>query len=81
MTKDTLILYIHEKGGSPDEAALRERGRIGTAFGETLSWEYLSYVRSHPTRWDVPTRVLYGAADDLTDRGTVTAFCKRHGAG
>lgn len=62
------------------ETELQERERIETAFGETLSWEYLSYVRSHPTCWRVPTRVLYGAADDLTDRETVTAFCQHHGA-
>ena len=54
-----------------DEEKLRERGEIQTAFGETLSWDYLSYVRRHPVRWDVPTRILYGSRDKLTSRETM----------
>lgn len=30
------------------ENELRERGEAPTSFGETLSWEYLSYVRDNP---------------------------------
>lgn len=63
---------------SADE--LREKGTIETAFGETLSWEYLCYVRRHPIRWDVPTHILYGAQDNLTDLKTITAFANSHGA-
>lgn len=62
------------------EDKLREKGRIETTFGETLSREYLSYVRSHPISWDVPTEILYGGQDNLIDRDTITAFAKRHGA-
>lgn len=63
------------------EAELRAAGEIETAFGETLSWEYLCYVRRHPVRWTVPTEILYGGRDNLTDRDTVTAFALAHGAG
>ena len=45
------------------EADLKEQGSIETDFGETLSWEYLSWVRNHPASWDVPTSILYGSAD------------------
>lgn len=62
------------------EDALREKGTIETTFGETLSWDYLSYVRSHPIVWNVPTLILYGGRDDLTDRATVTAFADTHAA-
>lgn len=62
------------------EDALREMGTIETAFGETLSWEYLSYVRSHPVCWTVPTEILYGGQDNLTDLETITAFAESHGA-
>lgn len=63
------------------EADLREQGTIETAFGETLSWDYLCYVRSHPLPWTVPTEILYGGQDHLTDRATITAFAQAHGAG
>lgn len=62
-------------------AQLEEKGKIETAFGETLSWEYLRYVREHPIRWTVPTEILYGGRDDLTSRETVTRFAARIGAG
>lgn len=63
------------------EEALRAQGEIETAFGETLSWEYLSYVRAHPLQWNVPTEILYGARDELTTLETVSAFARRTGAG
>ena len=62
------------------EDELREKGRIETAFGETLSWDYLCYVRSHPIRWTVPTEILFGGQDYLTDRETIAAFADSHGA-
>lgn len=62
------------------EDDLREQGTIETTFGETLSWEYLSYVRSHPIAWTVPTEILYGGRDHLTDCETVTAFASAHNA-
>ena len=62
------------------EDELRERGVIPTAFGEDLSWEYLSYVRSHPVKWDAPTRILYGSLDAMTPYETVRAFAEEHGA-
>lgn len=63
------------------EPELREKGTIETAFGETLSWEYLRYVRSHPLRWNVPTEILYGGRDHLTSRETIAAFASAHRAG
>ena len=62
------------------EAELAEKLEIPTTFGETLSWEYLSYVREHPISWEIPTRILYGEKDDLTSMETITAFAKRNNA-
>ena len=62
------------------EDELRRRGEIPTAFGETLSWAYLSYVRAHPLRWRVPTAILYGGRDSMTSRETVGSFAQRTGA-
>jgi alpha-beta hydrolase superfamily lysophospholipase len=61
------------------ETQLKREGQIITGFGETLSWEYLSYVRSHPiTNWNMPTSILYAGQDNLTDRITVDDFVKQH---
>ena len=62
------------------EPELKEKGEIPTQFGETLSWDYLRYVRTHPMRWKVPTRILYGEHDNLTSLETVSAFAQRTGA-
>ena len=62
------------------EQVLAEKQEIATDFGETLSWEYLCYVRKHPIIWNVPTYILYGEHDNLTSIETVSAFAKRHHA-
>lgn len=33
------------------EEQLWEQKEIQTSFGETLSWDYLCYVREHPITW------------------------------
>ena len=63
------------------EAELEAKSVIPTAFGEDLSWEYLTWVRSHPIKWSVPTRILYGSRDELTDCDTVRRFAEVHGCG
>lgn len=62
------------------EKELCEKKEIKTAFGETLSWKYLCYVREHPVRWTAPTEILYGANDRLTAYDTVLNFSKETGA-
>lgn len=62
------------------EDNLHEHGEIPTAFGETLSWAYLSYVRTHPVIWNIPTQILYGELDNLTAYKTISAFAERHDA-
>lgn len=59
---------------------LAEKQEIPTAFGETLSWRYLTYVQAHPIAWRVPTRILYGEHDALTDFTAISAFAERTGA-
>lgn len=62
------------------EWELAEKGELPTDFGETLSWAYLCYVRAHPIDWRVPTRILYGAQDNLTSLETISAFAGKLGA-
>lgn len=63
------------------EQELRDKREIQTDFGETLSWEYLDYVRNNPIKWDAPTEILYAGNDDLTSRQTVDSFIESHNAG
>ena len=63
------------------EDELKSKKEIPTAFGETLSWEYLCYVRRHPIEWNIPTCILYGGKDHLTSRKTMSEFAEKQGAG
>ena len=56
---------------------LKEKKEIQTTFGETLSWEYLCYVRENPITWTIPTHILYGEKDNLTSHETISKFAKQ----
>lgn len=60
------------------EKELYEKKEISTDFGETLSWQYLCYVRENPISWNVPTEILYAGNDNLTSRQTVERFVHNH---
>lgn len=62
------------------EDELWNKKSIETPFGETLSWEYLCYVRENPIEWNVPTNILYGENDNLTSFETVSSFAEKIGA-
>lgn len=59
------------------EDELCEKGKIETTFGQTLSWEYLTYVKTHPLDWAVPTHILYGSRDHLTSHAAISTFAER----
>ena len=79
LNMERLILDMLGWAGATEEE-LQRRGEIVTDFGETLSWAYLRYVRSHPIQWDVPTDILYAGRDNLTSRETAEDFARRHGS-
>ncbi len=72
---EKLILDMLENAGETEED-LREKKTIVAASGETLSWEYLEYVRENTPLWFVSTDVLCGENDNISDFETVSAFCK-----
>jgi len=49
---------------------------IETSFGETLSWEYLCYVRENPIDWNTETHILYAGNDNFTSFETISEFAK-----
>ena len=76
---ERLILDLMRRDGVTEER-LRAEGRIRSSFGEELSWDVLCDIRDHPPQWDVPTAILYGGRDALTDRETVARFAAAHNA-
>lgn len=62
------------------EKELMERHEIATDFGETLSWEYLCYVRENRIKWNIPTCILYGEKDNLSSYETISRFSVQSGA-
>lgn len=59
------------------ETELSTKKEIKTDFGETLSWKYLCYVRENPIVWNIPTYILYGKKDNLTNIDTISNFAKQ----
>ena len=58
---------------------LQREGEIDTPV-DPLRWDYFQYVKEHPiTRWDSPTRILYGDRDALQAETVMSAFAQRHG--
>ncbi len=73
-----LLEMINSAGITENE--LFEKGQIKTDFGETLSWDYLQYVRDNPIKWNIRTEILYAENDNLTSIETVNIFVKNHNA-
>ncbi len=76
---ERLIMDLMKESGITEEE-LKKRGTVMTESGEELSWKYLSYVRDHRVRWNVPTQILYGQYDGLVPYETVSAFAEKYGA-
>lgn len=59
------------------EDDLQQQQEIKTDFGETLSWEYLCYIRQHPIKWNIPTHIAYGEHDNFTSIETMQKFADK----
>ena len=74
-----LILNMMKAAGVSEDD-LRVKKEIVTGFGETLSWEYLQFVRDNPISWEVPTEILYADGDKLISRQSIENFIRTHNA-
>ena len=70
---EKLILDKMKEAGI-SEKNLFLRKVIHTQSGEALSWDYLAYVRNNPITWNIPSSILYGKKDNMTDVTTITGF-------
>ena len=59
------------------EEELYKKKEIKTSFGETVSWDYLTFARKNPIEWNIPTYILYGENDDLTSYETILNFTNK----
>ena len=60
------------------EQELRDRQEIATSTGETLYWDYYTYVKENPIeKWNAPTAILYGSDDNLTEKEIIKRFTER----
>lgn len=74
---ERLIEAMMRRAGVTEDRLERER-TIPTDFGQTLSWDYLQYVRRHPvTRWESPTCILCAARDELAEPAAAEDFARR----
>lgn len=66
------------KWSNVTEEQLEKQKIIKTNFEQTLSWEYLNYVRKYPIlKWKSPTNILYAQDDNLIDYCIVDNFVKQ----
>ncbi len=60
------------------EDQLRRDRIIPTDFGQTLSWDYWTYILEHSIeKWSFPTAILYGDKDHLVERESINRFVDR----
>lgn len=54
---------------------LEQEKAIETPIGQTLYWDYYSYVKENPVVvWRIPTYILYGSNDNLCEIDTIKKF-------
>lgn len=60
------------------EDRLKTEKEVSTPIGQTLYWDYYSYVKEHPiVNWNSKTSILYGSEDDTCELDVVSAFAER----
>lgn len=60
------------------EEELKTKQEIPTEFGQTLYWDYYTYVKQHPiTVWNTETHILYGSRDTMQTGDMIRTFSNR----
>mgnify|MGYP000969426755 FL=1 len=73
---ESIILNMMKCENITEDKLMSEK-EIETSFGESLSWEYLSYVRRNNIHWDIPTNILFADNDNMTSVDTMTNFANK----
>lgn len=69
-------------GFQVSEERLKEEKLIKLPIGETLDWNYYTYVKENPItfNWRPSTEILYGAKDQISERQEIDSFATRYKA-
>lgn len=79
VSMQALIEGMMASAGVTYERLAREQ-EIAVPGGQTLSWAYYAYVKTHPvTIWRTPTAILYAENDGLTPHAIISGFVDRFG--
>ena len=63
------------------EEDLEIKKEIPTPIGETLSWDYLMYVKGNRINtWNSKTEIIYGENDNITEREVIDDFVQKYKA-
>lgn len=73
---ENLILNMLKRENLSEEE-LKSKKVIHTSFSETLSWEYLSFVRNNTITWNIPSTIIYGKNDNITSFRTISKFAEK----
>ncbi len=70
------------EGFQVSEERLQVEKQIPLPIGQTLDWDYYCYVKKNPVcfDWKMPTAILYGADDNLSEWKEISVFAKRYQA-
>ena len=71
------VILNRMKWANVSEEELKAKKVINASFGESLSWEYLSYVRKNPITWNTSTSILYGGKDNITSFKVMDNFANK----
>jgi uncharacterized protein len=63
------------------EERLQQEKVVANPYGPRLEWDYYSYVMAHPVeKWSVPTAILMGSEDEVSEVEVVKAFASQFDA-
>jgi len=68
-------------GFQVNKDSLKKERQIPLPIGQTLDWDYYSYVRDNPIcDWNIPTAILCGSDDNLSEWKEIAAFSDKYKA-
>lgn len=73
---ESIILNMMKRENITEDELISKK-EIGTSSGESLSWQYLSYVRKNTIHWDISTNILFANNDNMTSVETMTNFANK----
>ncbi|MPM13428.1 IS1595 family transposase ISBth19 [bioreactor metagenome] len=66
-------------GFQVSEERLKKERQIPLPIGQTLDWDYYNYVRESPVSdWNVPTAILWGSDDNVTEWSEISVFSAKN---